>query len=315
MNPHIVGISFPVPPGWKHNHAIHQPEAVQQVKAKRQAVPTTLSPEAAALVSQLQTAEYALELCNSDFNLTEICGQLRDPAAILPLANVGVSASQASDIVCFASVYGIDFNTTNAALLGDLAAAIYGLELGDNFTTTTNTTKLCNNIDLAAAPYLGINAGAVDNYICGGPSSSVTVTAVTTQTVVVVPGSPTATFTPTGAPINSAIPTITFTPSGVGVSSGLPFLSGLGTGGPNGWPNGTFPRPTGGSAVSGGALSTGLGNPRSNLTGTDSLGIDFSQPSNLPQGDSQKTPVAPDEPQYYPASTMETVTTTYGRYS
>lgn len=313
-NPHLAGIHFPVPKGWKQHHAIHQAEAAHQMKAKRQVVPTDLSPQAASLVSQLQTAQYALELCNDDFNLTEICDDLRDPAAVVPLANVGVSASQAGDIVCWASVFGIDLNTTNAALLGDLAAAIYGLELGDNFTTTANTTKLCNNINLDVAPYLGIDSGAVNDFICGGPSSSVTVTAVTTQTVVVVPGSPTVTFTASGAGFNSGNPTTTLTAPGIGASSGEPWQSGLGTGAPHGWPNGTYPYHTGGSAVSGGAIPTSAGNPWGNSTGSDSLGIDFPQPSNLSQGDNQKTPVALDTPPYYPASTMETVTATYGSY-
>jgi hypothetical protein len=270
-----------------------------------------------------------LELCNDNLNLTLICNALRDPATIIPLANVGVSASQAGDIVCWAAVYGIDFNTTNAALLGDLAAAVYGLELGDNFTTTTNTTKLCDNIDLHLAPYLGINAGAVNNFICGGPSSSVTFTAVTTQTVLVIPGNPTVTYTASGG-TNSGSPTTTLTASGVGASGGgptttltasgvgasggPPWQSGMGTGGLNGYPNGTFPQPTGGSAVSGGAAPTGVGNPWGNSTGTDSLGIDFPQPSDMAPGQDRKTPMAPDAAQYYPASSMETITASYGRY-
>ena len=311
--------NFPIPKSWKHDHSIHQPHAAGQANTKRQAmptsVPTTLSPQAAALVSQLQTAQYALELCNDNFNLTDVCNTLRSPEAIGPLANVGVNASQASDIVCWASVFGLDFNTTNAALLGDLAAAVYGLELGDNYTTTTNTTNLCGKLDLGAAPYLGIDSTAVSNFICGVPSSAVTVTAVSTQTVVVVPNNPTETFSAsaTGSVIGN--PVTTFTASGVAASGILPpFLSGLGTGAPYGWPNGTFPRPTGGSAVSGGAMATGTGNPWDNSTGTDSMGIEFPQPSVLSQGAEQKTPMAPDAMQYYPATTMETVTASYGRY-
>ena len=341
---HLDG-NFPVPKSWKHDHAIHQPQAVGQANAKRQAmnttVPTTLSPQAADLVSQLQTAQYALELCNDNFNLTEVCNTLKSLEAIAPLASVGVSAPQAANIVCWASVFGLDFNTTNAALLGDLAAAVYGLELGDNYTTTANTTNLCGNIDLAVAPYLGINSTAVDNFICGGPSAAVTVTAVSTQTVVVVPNTPTVTFSAsavgsvTGNPVTTFTPSgvaatatfnasavgsvtsnsvTTFTPSGVAASGVLPFQSGLGTGAPYGWPNGTFPRPTGGSAVSGGAVPTGAGNPWGNSTGTDSMGIDFPPQSALSQGGGQNTPIAPDAMQYYPATTMETVTASYGGY-
>lgn len=311
-----------IPPGWKPGHSIQDLEAATHQNAKRQAVPTTLSPEAAALVEQLQTAQYALDICDSPFNLTEVCQDLRKPAAIVPLSNVGVIASQASDIVCFASVYGIDLNTTNAALLGDLAAAVYGLEIGDNFTTTTNTTKLCNNINLTAAPYLGIDASAVNNFICGSPSTTVTATALATQTIVIIPGSPTVTFTAVGigaaaSTLPSGISTSSFTisPLGVGTSRGLPFPSGLGTG-PNGWPNGTLPLVTaggsgvaGGTAASGVPAATGANKPWGNSTGTDSLGIDFSPASNEPLGSAQNTPKAPHSPQYYPVNTLRTTLT------
>ena len=302
----LADILFPMSLPGKHFRTAQELKVARQLKAKRQALPTGLSPGASVLIGQLETAQYALALCNSRFNLTEICQDLRDPAAIEPLASVGIDAPQASNIVCWASLYGIDLNTTNAALLGDFAAAIYALELGDNFTTTTNTTNLCNKIDLAAAPFLGIDAGAINNFICGGPSTSVTVTAVTTQTVIVVPGSP----------------TVTITASGAGVSGGFPWASGVGTGAPNGLPNGTFPSQTaGGSAVSGGVASggpaaTGAGNPWSNSTGTDSLGIGFPPASGGSQGENLKTPLGPDSPQYYPASTLlTTTTTTWGGYA
>jgi hypothetical protein len=304
INPWSDGI--PIPPGWKQGHSLQELEAATQLKPKRQAVSAKLSPEAAALIEQLQTAQYALNLCNSDFNLTEICEELSDPKAIIPLANVGVDSSQASDIVCFASVYGIDLNTTNAVLLGDLAAAVYGLELGDNFTTTTNTTKLCNKIDLTAASYLGIDTGAVNNFICGGPSTSVTVTSTATQTVVVIPGSP----------------TVTFTASGVGASNSFPLPSGFGTGGSNGWPNGTFPPATaGGSIVSGGTafseapVTTGTGNPWGTSAGTDPLGIEFPPVSDGRHGVAHKTPMAPESPLYYPANTLRTTVTAFGGYA
>jgi hypothetical protein len=186
---------IPIPPGWKQGHSLQELKAATHLNAKRQDVSTKLSPEVAALIEQIQSAQYALDLCNSGFNLTEVCEELRDSKAITPLSNVGIDSSQAGDIVCFVSEYGIDLNTTNAALLGDLAAAVYGLELGDNFTATINTTKLCNNIDLAAASYLGIDTGSVNSFICGG---SVTVTSTATQTTVVIPGSPTVTFTASG---------------------------------------------------------------------------------------------------------------------
>lgn len=317
---HVAGIPVPKGWSWRHKDTTYQPQAVRQIKDKRQnantTVPTTLKPQQALLISEIQTAQYALELCNDNFNLTETCNILRDPATAAPLAAVGVNASQASNIVCFASVYGIDLNTTNAQLLGDLAAAVYGVELGDNFTGTSNTTQLCNSIDLSAAPYLGIDAGAVNNFICGGPSSSVTVTAVTTQTVLVIPGSPTVTYTASGTSVNNGGPMTTITASGVGPSGSLPGQSGMGTGLPNGYPNGTFPQSTGGSAVSGGAVPTGAGNPSGNSTGTGSLGIDFSQSSDMVQDRDQKTPMAPDAAPYFPvaASSMETITASYGRY-
>jgi hypothetical protein len=331
--PQIAGIPIPKNWSWRQKDSNHQPQTAHEVKAKRQDagmnVPTTMSPEEAALVSQLQTAQYALELCNDNFNLTEICQTLRDPAVVEPLAAVGVDASQCGDIVCFASVYGIDLNTTNAQLLGDLAAAVYGVELGDNFTTTANTTRLCNSIDLSAAPYLGIDAGAINQFICGGPAASITVTAVTTQTVLVIPGSPTVTYTASGVGTNNSNPTTTLTASGVESTGGIPWQSGMSTGGPNGYPNGTFPhstsgpngypngtspQSTAGSAVSGGAMPTGAGNPWGNSTGTDSLDVDFPQPSDMPQGQERRTPVALDAVQYYPASSTETITARYGRY-
>jgi hypothetical protein len=257
INPWFDGI--PIPPGWEQGHSLQELEAATHLNAKRQAVSTKLSPKAAALIKQLQTAQYALELCNSDFNLTEICQELRDPKSVIPLANVSIDSSQASDIVCFASMYGIDLKRTNAALLGDLAAAVYGLELGDNFTATTNTTKLCNNIDLTAASLLGIDAGSVNNFICGIPSTNVTVTSTATQTTIVIPGSPTVTFTASSVSTGGGFggPNSTFTPStasGSIVSAGTAFsetptATGVGTAGPYGLPISLIPSSTAGVSI------------------------------------------------------------------
>lgn len=148
-----------------------------------------LTVEAYKFLIQLNSAIFALNLINSGFNLTTVCQECRDPMVQLQLSSASLNPKQIGDVVCFASVYGVDFNTTTAELLNDLEAAIYGVQVGSNFTT--DTKRLCTVLDLRSGPYLGIDSNGVTQYICRYNNGTATMASTTEVTGIPLVGTET----------------------------------------------------------------------------------------------------------------------------
>ena len=132
-------------------------------------ISTQLSGQSLELFTELNTALFAMDLINTPgVDLAALCRELRT-AALIPTSQldmISINAQQAADIVCFASIYGVAFNVSTPQLIGQLAAAIYAVEIGANYTGTTNASQLCNQVDYSNQGYLGINSTAVSSFIC-----------------------------------------------------------------------------------------------------------------------------------------------------
>lgn len=147
---------------------------------------TQLSNQGLLLFTSLNSAIYAIDLINTPgIDLDDMCRELRVVQEI-PMSNlysVNIDTQQVANIVCYASVFGFYFNITTTQLIGELTAAILGVELGANYTGTSNTSRLCNEIDYSVEPYLGINATAVSSFICQPTNAPGTMTTASSMSV------------------------------------------------------------------------------------------------------------------------------------
>ena len=130
---------------------------------------TALNGEAATLWTQCNTAIYALNLLTTPgVDPSQLCLELRVDQQVAGFAGPtdGVDTQQCADIVCWAAVYGYDFNTTTSQVIYELIESIYAIETGVTFPRSNNSTQMCNDINFSIEPYLGINASAVSSFIC-----------------------------------------------------------------------------------------------------------------------------------------------------
>ena len=152
---------------------------------KRQPPPGALGPasngSAFNLLTQLNTALYAIDLINLNSNLTTICHELRDNSTIEQAALIAINITQAATIICTADATGLHY--VQPSLVQVFAAALYAVDLASNFTGTTNTTALCNNVDLniVSLPAFGVDGAAVQGFVCNATASSTTASTTVTS--------------------------------------------------------------------------------------------------------------------------------------
>lgn len=243
---------------------------------------------------QCNTALYALNLCNSGFNLTALCTAFQDPDIVAPLAAVQIDAIQAKDIICFAAVIGINFAQTNIEIIQSIAATIYAIQIGSNFTGTTNTTDLCNGIDFSPEPYLGIDASGAQDFICNATNSTATSSMPTTTgplPTVNITMSPATSFSNISTEEASSGVVVTAGPTGT--QSGSMFPGNM-TGNMTVWPSGT-----------------GAGTIAVNNTGGEPFNVSWPQTG---YGTSSRLPPSPQTTRYYPAFVTTTTTQEYRGY-
>lgn len=138
--------------------------------------PPGLTGEALRLIGQLFTVLYSVGVVNSGSDLGETCLQLQSANAILDLARVGINATQAAAIVCAASLPDSDLGSFNQTLISSAAIALYGIQLAGNYTGTVSATKLCGQLDLSPLPILGVDAIAVQSFVCDATTNNATPT-------------------------------------------------------------------------------------------------------------------------------------------
>ncbi|KIW20193.1 hypothetical protein PV08_00768 [Exophiala spinifera] len=151
-------------------------------------------------LTEIMSALFALNVADSGMNLTSACQQVTTTEVSYRLLESDFNPDQVKGLICWISANGYSFNSTRAAIISALQAAIYGLEVTDAFTS--NRTEICGHLDLfnSIGGFLGINTKQYQDIVCGGISSETT--------------------TPTPYPRPQSLPTV-----GPSASTGSPWAS------------------------------------------------------------------------------------------
>ena len=138
--------------------------------------------QAQQYLTQLNTAIFIIDLINTSSDLSGDCQDLRNGNATLSAA-VAINATQAADFVCAA--YATNLTSISPTLLQVFAAALYAVELSGNFAGTTNTTTLCDSVDvdILTLPIFGVDGQGVQSYVCNAfnATQNMTFTTVTSS--------------------------------------------------------------------------------------------------------------------------------------
>ena len=225
-----------------------------------------LGGETLRLVVQLNTVIFSIGLVNAGLDLGQTCLQLESANAILDLARVAVNATQASAIVCAASLPDAELSSFNQTLLASVALRLLGVQIAANSTGNVDTSQICNQLDLGSLSNLGIDSAAVQSYVCGTNNATSTTSSANL----------TVTASATTSPLTQAPSVGTSTPFPLTNSSGGIFTGGgsivtgpAGTGLP---PSGTGFFPTGNVSVVTGSKGSGTAIFRTGSIVTGSVG-------------------------------------------
>ena len=270
---------------------------------------TGVSDEFVSLVTELNTALFCIELINNPkSNITELCQSYSNYNSTPQTFEVAIDPAQAASILCEAEILNVTYIDNSIVEL--LPEAIYALELASNYTGTTNTTQLCNeiNFNITTLPALSVNGSAIQSFVCNAGGSSATptstlsigitmlVTATVPATSSSVPDSPYGNFT--------GLPAGTGGGYGSGNDTSVPSHTSGGYGQrPSGWTG--LPTGTGGGGYgqpTGLSFAAGTGSVYAFPSGTgdagDPLSLNFPPP---PIRSTPHVPPSPDTVQYYPA--------------
>lgn len=128
-------------------------------------------------LTEIMSALFALNVADSGMNLTSACQQVTTTEVSYRLLESDFNPDQVRGLICWISANGYSFNSTRAAIISTLQAAIYGLEVTSDFTN--NRTEICDNLDLfnSIGGFLGINTQQYKDIVCGSiPSETTTPT-------------------------------------------------------------------------------------------------------------------------------------------
>ena len=261
---------------------------------------TALSDEIVSLITEVNTALFAIEIINNPKNnLTELCQSYSNYNSTTQTPGLTIDPVQAAKILCEAKILNVTY--IDNSIVEFLPEAIYALELAGNYTGTTNITQLCNetNFNLTTLPALSVNGSAIQSLVCGTGGHSATPTTTTMPLVTAtypgvgtgVPDSPYGNFT--------GLPEGTGGVYGSGKDSSVPSGTGGGYGQrPSGWtgsPTGTGTGGYGHTVSPNPAIGTGSGTGGA----SDPMSLNFPPP---PIRSTPHVPPSPDTVQYYPAS-------------
>jgi hypothetical protein len=269
----------------------HPPHAKRQLPhTKRQNVtnPIPLSglpPQAQLYFMQLNTVLFCIDLVNVRSNLNGSCQDLRNGVNNTQAASIAINTTQAADFVCAA--YATNLTYIDPSIVQVFATALYAVELAANFSGTTNTTNLCNSIDMSilTISMFGVDGHGVRSYVCNGNNATLTTfgtltsSSTTASVGTITPvGWSNQTLSGTGTFANTMASVGTITPIGwgnqtfFGTDTSSTSLSSTDTVTTVGWINdtsfGTAPLATGPLATSASTGTGGWGLPFGNYTGT-----------------------------------------------
>ena len=234
-------------------------------------------------LTQLNTAIFIIDLINTRSNLTGDCRDLRNGNATLAAA-VAINMTQAADFVCAA--YAANLTSINPTLLQIFATALYAVELAGNFTGTTNTTTLCNSVDvdILTLPIFGVDGQGVQSYVCSAFNATTLTTTFSTVTSGTAASAGTITQTIWGNQTSFGTAPIATGPIGTGTGIGtVASTPTVGRGWPFGNSTGTRTRSFTGPRTNSGSgrpQPTGTSSPFSRVSASSPFaGSGFDQPS------------------------------------
>ncbi|KIX98708.1 uncharacterized protein Z520_05169 [Fonsecaea multimorphosa CBS 102226] len=132
-----------------------------------------LPPDVSLLSGGLQTeftdiasAMFALNICDSGIDLNSACEQLNTDAVALQLYQSWYAPNNVKSIVCFCASYGYDFDTTRQQLYASLYAALIGILAAADISTDRG--QICDNLSLfnRTGPSLGIDIQQYHDLVC-----------------------------------------------------------------------------------------------------------------------------------------------------
>jgi hypothetical protein len=150
----------------------------RQIPSSAVGNPMDIGAEAMRLIGQLFTAMFSIGVVNSGGDLGQTCASLQSANALVDLSNIGINATQASEIVCTASGTETGLRSFNITQIVSAAVALYGVELAANFSGTVEPDKLCSQLDLGSLPALGVDVNDVKSFICGTTEASATASGI-----------------------------------------------------------------------------------------------------------------------------------------
>lgn len=117
-------------------------------------------------LEEINTAMFALNICNSGLPLHQMCQYLDDPSIGMHLEDNYIIQSQAVAIVCYAAANGLFFDESNDQLLSDLAKLEWAVQM--HAYGAQSVADLCQNLDYRAASMLGISVDEIHQIVCNG---------------------------------------------------------------------------------------------------------------------------------------------------
>ena len=262
----------------RRDHAI-----VARESSNQNTTAARLNGTASELWISVNTAIYALQLLNTpNANVASLCRELRVTQQVSS-ANPdmpGVDFEQCANIVCWAAVWGFDFNSTTFEVIFQLYEAIEVIQLGPSYPGVPGSSDPCSEINFNIEPYLGINASAVSSYIC--PSATPT----TTQPPDIATAS-----------LGTGLWSLTAPTGGAGPYANSSSLTGTGTGGADPYTNSSSL--TGTATGGAGPYTNASGWTTASATGGSYDRFNLTFPTSTAGGYGQ--PINPSTRQYYPA--------------
>lgn len=125
-------------------------------------------------IQQINTAVWALNVAFSGMNLTEVCNSLQDERMFLALTEADFDASEARNLICFISEYGISLSESLTEILRNLDWLAYAIGSSDRSVTV----RVCTTIEVDELSLFGVDVNAIFQAICGYSISS-TITNIT----------------------------------------------------------------------------------------------------------------------------------------
>ena len=181
-------------------------------------------------LTQLNTALFCLNVINGGLPLDKMCTFLQDPTTRMRLTDIYINPTQASDVICFASVYGIYLGQSNEQLLAALADLEYTIQL--HAYGNDGLQQACESLRYSGAEILGVDVKGIQQYICNGTAGIPESTNLpdTTTGTNSSPAQSTVPFVGTGvgsgtAPVNNPLPMPTSSENSIIFGTNGPTLS------------------------------------------------------------------------------------------